>query len=107
MQSSRSGGAAFKSVNGDWQRALKGALKQTGIPDGHPTASETRSRLDPSSAGVPIERVSVLLGHTSIKVTEKYYAPWVRARPEQLESDVRRTRERLARVLTGHFFQVS
>jgi integrase len=27
-----------------------------------------------------MERVSVLLGHSSIKVTEKYYAPWVRAR---------------------------
>jgi integrase/recombinase XerD len=40
---------------------------------------------------VPIERVSVLLGHSSIKVTEKYYSPWVRARQEQLEADVRRS----------------
>jgi Protein of unknown function DUF86 len=36
-------------------------------------------------------RVSVLLGHSSIKVTEKYYSPWVRARQEQLEADVRRS----------------
>ena len=42
-------------------------------------------------AGVPLERVSVLLGHQSVKVTEKHYTPWVRARQEQLESDVRRT----------------
>ena len=42
-------------------------------------------------AGVPLERVSVLLGHSSIKVTEKHYAPWVRARQEQLEADVRAT----------------
>jgi hypothetical protein len=41
--------------------------------------------------GVPIERVSVLFGHSSIKVTEKYYSPWVRARQEQLEADVRRS----------------
>ena len=41
-------------------------------------------------AGVPMERVSVLLGHSSIKVTEKHYSPWVRARQEQLEADVRR-----------------
>jgi hypothetical protein len=26
-----------------------------------------------------MERVSVLLGHSSIKVTEKHYSPWVRA----------------------------
>ena len=38
-----------------------------------------------------MERVSVLLGHSSIKVTEKHYSPWVRARKEQLEADVRRS----------------
>jgi len=38
-----------------------------------------------------MDRVSVLLGHSSIKVTEKHYSPWVRARQEQLEADVRRT----------------
>jgi len=42
-------------------------------------------------AGVPIERVSILLGHQSVRITEKHYAPWVRARQEQLEADVRRT----------------
>jgi integrase len=40
-----------------------------------------------------MDRVSVLLGHSSIKVTEKHYSPWVRARQEQLEADVRRTWE--------------
>lgn len=40
-------------------------------------------------AGVPMERVSVVLGHSSIKVTEKYYSPWVVARQERLEADVR------------------
>jgi len=42
-------------------------------------------------AGVPIERVSVLLGHSSVRVTEKHYNPWVRSRQEQLEADVRST----------------
>ena len=40
-------------------------------------------------AGVPIERVSVLLGH-QIRVTEKHYNPWVRSRQEPLEADVAR-----------------
>jgi hypothetical protein len=43
----------------------------------------------PNLAGVPIERVSVLLGHQSVRVTEKHYNPWVRSRQEQLEADVR------------------
>ena len=40
-------------------------------------------------AGVPLERVSILLGHTSVKITEKHYAPWVKARQEKLEEAVR------------------
>ncbi len=31
-----------------------------------------------------------MLGHNRIKVTEKHYAPWVCARQEQAEADVRR-----------------
>jgi hypothetical protein len=34
--------------------------------------------------------VSKLLGHSSIKITERHHAPWVKARQEQLEAEVRR-----------------
>ena len=44
-------------------------------------------------AGVPIERVSILLRHQSVRITEKHYNPWVRSRQEQLEADVARTWE--------------
>jgi len=40
-------------------------------------------------AGVPIERVQILLGHSSVKTTQKHYSPWVKARQEQLEADLR------------------
>jgi hypothetical protein len=40
---------------------------------------------------VPIERVSVLLGHSSTAITQKHYSAWVRARQEQLEADVRQS----------------
>jgi hypothetical protein len=39
-------------------------------------------------AGVPIERVPILLGHQNVRVTERHHNPWVRSRPEQLEADV-------------------
>jgi len=42
-------------------------------------------------AGVPLKRVSILLGHTSVRITEKHYAPWVREQQEQAEADVKRT----------------
>jgi len=42
-------------------------------------------------SGVELSHVSVLLGHASIKITERHYAPWVKARQKQLEDDVRRT----------------
>ena len=39
--------------------------------------------------GVPIDRVSLLLGHSSVKVTEKHYAPFVKERQQQLETYAR------------------
>ena len=40
-------------------------------------------------SGVPIDQVSLLLGHSSVKVREKHYAPFVKARQEQLENSVK------------------
>jgi integrase len=37
-------------------------------------------------AGVALEDVSKLLTHASVRTTEKHYAPWVRARKQQLEN---------------------
>ena len=56
--------------------------------------------------GVPLERVSVLLGHSSIKITERHYSPWVQSRQTQLEADLARAwaqdpvcqTQRLARI---------
>jgi len=31
----------------------------------------------------------VLLGHSSIRITERHYAPWTRSRQEQIEADWR------------------
>ena len=46
--------------------------------------------VDLLSHGVPIDQVSILLGHSSIKTTEKHYAPWVKARQDQLEASVKK-----------------
>jgi len=68
---------------------LKRVLGLAGVPDGHAHRFRDTFATELLLQGVPLERVSVLLGHSSIKVTEKHYSPWVRARQEQLEADVR------------------
>ena len=42
-------------------------------------------------AGVPMEEVSKLLGHESIRTTEKHYAKWVKGRQDRLDNLVTAT----------------
>jgi integrase/recombinase XerD len=85
-----SGEGKPKSCVGDWQRSLKKLFRLAGVPDGHAHRFRHTFATNLLLAGVPLDRVATLLGHTNSKITEKHYAPWVRARQEQLEADVRR-----------------
>ena len=40
-------------------------------------------------AGMPLEEVSRLLGHSSVLITQKHYAPWVVERQQKLATSVR------------------
>jgi hypothetical protein len=40
-------------------------------------------------AGVPLDQVSLLLGHSSVKITERHHAPFCKARQEQLDASVK------------------
>ena len=100
----------FWSGNGDpetakkgWQRALRRLFKRAKIkkPDGtpkrcHPHMFRDTFAVELLLSGVPIDQVSLLLGHSSVKVTEKHYAPFVKARQEQLETSARRAWEQIA-----------
>ena len=59
------------------------------VSGGHPHRFRHTFAVELLLAGVPIERISILLGHSSTRITEKHYSAWVRARQEQLEADVR------------------
>ena len=87
-----------RSAVKDWQRSFRRLFSIANItkPDG------TRKRCFPHMfrdtfaielllAGVPIDQVSILLGHSSVKITEKHYSPWVKARQMQLETSVRKS----------------
>jgi integrase len=90
-----SGEGKPKSCVGDWQRSLKKLFRLAGVPDGHAHRFRHTFATNLLLAGVPLDRVATLLGHTNSKITEKHYAPWIRARQEQLEADVRRVWEQL------------
>lgn len=93
----------FWSGNGDphtakkgWQRSLRRLFRSVGLKtdDGQPKRCHPHMFRDTFAvelllAGVPLDQVSLLLGHSSIKITEKHYAPFVKARQQQLETSAR------------------
>jgi integrase/recombinase XerD len=92
-----SGNGNIRSAVGNWQRSLRRVFGLAEIKhvDGkkkrcHPHMFRDTFAVECLLAGLPLEQVSVLLAHKSVKVTERHYAPWVRARQEQLATNVRK-----------------
>jgi integrase len=84
------GRANLGGASKNWGYAVGKVLKKAGIK-GHPHMFRDTFAVELLLAGVPIERVSMLLGHSSVAITQKHYAPWVRARQQQLEDSVRKS----------------
>lgn len=76
------------TLTGNWRRAFRRLCEIAGVRNGHPHRFRDTLAVELLLQGVPMERVSILLGHSSLKVTEKHYAPWVHARQAQLEADL-------------------
>jgi integrase/recombinase XerD len=87
-----SGNGKRETVVCDWQGRIKEVFDAAGISKGEGNAVSHRLRdtfaVQLLLAGTPIERVSVLLGHDSVKTTEKHYKAWTKSRQEQVEADV-------------------
>ena len=85
-----SGDSDKRSITGNWQRRFQKLFKLAGLDGAHPHRFRDTFAVELLLAGVPIDQVSILLGHSSVKITEKHYSPWVAARQEQLEAAVRK-----------------
>lgn len=87
------GESSLQGATGNWQKSLKELFRLAKVPAGHAHRFRDTFTVELLLAGVPIDRVSVLLGHNSTRVTERHYAPWVRARQKQLEADIKKSWE--------------
>lgn len=84
------GKSKLHSAIGKWQRRLQRLFELAGVQGGHAHRFRDTFSIALLQAGVPLDRVSVLLGHRNVRITEKHYSAWVRERQEQLESDLQR-----------------
>jgi integrase len=69
-------------------RYIRPLFEAAGVRSGHMVSHRLRDTfaVDLLQKGVPMEEVSKLLGHESIKTTEKHYAKWVKGRQDRLDS---------------------
>jgi integrase len=85
-----------KTVVSNWQRTYQKLFALAGLSAEmrcHPHMLRDTFAVEAILSGMPIDVVSKILGHSSIKVTEKHYLPWVRARQESLNVAVKRSWE--------------
>ena len=69
-------------------RYMRPLFEAAGVRSGHMVSHRLRDTfaVDLLQKGVPMEEVSKLLGHTSIRTTEKHYAKWMKGRQDRLDS---------------------
>ena len=82
---------------GDWLRLV---FDKAGVKHGQQEMLSHRFRhtfaVELLLAGMPIEHVSKLLGHKTVRTTERFYSAWVTARQQKLEADVKQAWTKMA-----------
>jgi integrase len=82
----QTGNGQPESAVKSWHKDLRLLFKEAGMASGHPHQLRDTAAVEWLNAGIPLEEVSRLLGHSSIRTTEKHYAPWVKSRQDRLDS---------------------
>ncbi|MBI3647089.1 MAG: tyrosine-type recombinase/integrase, partial [Acidobacteriales bacterium] len=85
-----SGASAVTTATDNWRRRFEQVFKAAGVDHGHPHRFRDTFAVDLLLRGVPIDQVSVLLGHSSVKITERHYLAFVAARRQQIAESLRR-----------------
>jgi integrase len=85
------GDAKPQTARANWSRYLDRLFELAKVRGAHSHRFRDTFAVSLLLKGVSLDSVSRLLGHSSIRVTEKHYSPWVKARQAVLEAEVRRT----------------
>jgi integrase/recombinase XerD len=85
-----SGESTRKTCINVWEETFMRMFRRAGI-EGHSHQLRHTFAVGLLQKGVSMENVSTLLGHRSLKITERYYASWVAGRQQHLEAEVRRS----------------
>lgn len=83
-----SGKGSKDTLTSLWRRSFKTICEAAKVEGGHLHRLRDTFAVELLLAGIPIERVSTMLGHTSVVTTQKHYAAWVQARQTQIEQDL-------------------
>jgi integrase/recombinase XerD len=85
------GNAKPQTARANWSRYLDKLFELAEIDGGHSHRFRDTFAVSLLEQGVAMETVSMLLGHSGVKITEKHYKPWVKSLQDKLESAVRQT----------------
>jgi integrase/recombinase XerD len=84
----RTGESKIETATGNARRAFRRIFKAAGVKDTHPRRLRDSFAVGLLQKGVPIETVSILLGHSDIRITQKHYSPWIKSLQANLEKAV-------------------
>jgi integrase/recombinase XerD len=85
------GNARPQTARANWSRYLDKLFKLAEVENAHSHRFRDTFAVSLLEKGASIENVSILLGHSSVRITERHYRPWVKTLQSQLEKDVART----------------
>jgi integrase/recombinase XerD len=81
------GESRLETVTGFWRERIAEVLNLAKV-SGHPHRFRDTFAVALLEGGASIETVSILLGHQSVRITEKHYNPWVKTRQDALDRAV-------------------
>ena len=83
-----SGHSKVQAAASVWRKRIADVFKAAKIEDGHTHRFRDTFAVGLLEKGVSLESVSILLGHQSLKITQKHYSPWVKTRQDALDREV-------------------
>jgi integrase/recombinase XerD len=88
-----SGSSKVQAAASVWRKRLSKLFIAAKVHGGHTHRFRDTFAVGLLQSGVSIENVAMLLGHASIHVTEKHYAPWIKTRQQMLEREIAKVYE--------------